>query len=87
MVNEALDGSERQILTKAEVAVLVGDALAQVDVASFAVAIHVPQGSAEDGNIAITFESEVNVLCRVGKAFAVPDEVACTMSAKAWMTL
>lgn len=44
-----------------EVAILVGDALAEVDVASLTVAINIPQGSTEDRNVTVTFKSEVNV--------------------------
>lgn len=65
------------ILTEAEVAVLVADALAEVDVASLAVAIDIPQGSTEDRNVAIALKSEVDVVCTIGEALAVPSEVAC----------
>lgn len=55
--------ARRRILTVAEVAILVGDALTKVDVAGLAVAIDIPQGSTEDGDVAITLEGEVDVLC------------------------
>jgi hypothetical protein len=55
--------TRRRILTEAEVAILVGDALAEVDVASLAVAINIPQGSTEDGNVTVTFKGEVDILC------------------------
>lgn len=51
------------MLTVAKAAVLVADALAKVEVTSLAVAFHVHQGGTEDGNITVTLECEVDVLC------------------------
>jgi len=59
-----------------KVAIVVDDALAQVDVASLGVAISVEEGGAEDGDVAISLKRELDVLGRVGKALAVPVEVA-----------
>ena len=61
-----------------EVAVVVDDALAQVDVASLGVAISVKEGGTEDGDVAISLKRELDVLGRVGKALAIPVEVTCS---------
>ena len=55
--------ARRRILTEAEVAILVADALAEVDVASLTVAVGIPQGSTENGDVTVTFKGEVNVIC------------------------
>jgi hypothetical protein len=59
-----------------EVAIVVDDALAQVDVASLTVALLVHEGSAEDGNVAVSLKCELDVLSGIGEALTVPDEVA-----------
>ena len=59
-----------------KVAIVVDDALAQVDVASLGVAISVEEGGTEDGDVAVSLECELDVLGRVGKALAIPVEIA-----------
>jgi hypothetical protein len=59
-----------------KVAIVVDDALAQVDVASLTVALLVPEGGAEDGDIAVSLKCEMDVIGGVGEALAIPDEVA-----------
>lgn len=59
-----------------KVAVVVNDALAQVDVASLSVAIGVEEGSTKDRDVAVSLECELDVLGGVGEALAVPVEVA-----------
>jgi len=59
-----------------KVAIVVDDALAQVDVASLGIAISVEEGSTEDGDVAVSLKRELDVLGRVGKALAIPVEVA-----------
>ena len=59
-----------------KVAIVVYDALAQVDVASLGIAISVEEGSTEDGDVAVSLKRELDVLGRVGKALAIPVEVA-----------
>lgn len=63
--------------TEVEVAILVADALIQVDVAVLGVAVCVHQGSAEDGDVAFALNGEGDVLGRVGEVDAVPGKVAC----------
>jgi hypothetical protein len=59
-----------------EVAIHVADALAQVDVASLTVALSIEQGSPKDGDVAISFKRELDVLGGMREALAIPDEVA-----------
>ena len=68
--------SRSRVLTVDEAAVIVDDALAQVDVTSLAVSFLVHQSGTEDGNITITLKGEVDVLCRLGEVRAIPYEVA-----------
>lgn len=58
-----------------EVAIVVDDAFAQVDVASLTVAILIPEGSAEDRDVTVSLKREVDILCRMGKVITVPDEM------------
>jgi len=62
--------------TVVEVAIVVDNALAQVDVTSLRVAISVEEGGTEDGDVAISLKCELDVLGRVGKALSIPVEVA-----------
>jgi len=48
--------------TKVEVAVLVADALAQVEVTLLAVAVLVHEGSTENRNVAVSLERKMDVL-------------------------
>ena len=58
-----------------EVAIVVDDAFAQVDVASLTVALLIPEGSAEDRDVTVSLKREVDILCRMGKVITVPDEM------------
>lgn len=62
-------------LTEVELAVVVGDALGEVDIAGLAVALLVEESGAEDGDGTIALDGEVDVLGGVGEAGAVPEEV------------
>lgn len=64
------------VLTVAEVAVVVGDALGQVHVALLAVALLVNEGGTEDGNGAVALNGELDIVGRAGEVLAVPEEVA-----------
>jgi hypothetical protein len=63
--------------TVVEVAIVVDDTLTQVDVASLTVALLVPEGGAEDGDVAVSLKCEVNFVGGMGEALTIPDEVAC----------
>ena len=65
-----------------EVAIVVDDAFAQVDVASLAVALLIPEGSAEDRDITVSLKREVDILCRMGEVLTVPEEMAYYRSAR-----
>lgn len=58
-----------------EVAIVVDDAFAQVDVASLTVAIFIPEGSAEDRDVTVSLKRELDILCRMGEVVTVPDEM------------
>jgi hypothetical protein len=66
-----------QRLTILEVAIVVANALAQVEVALVSVTITIEEGSAENRDFAITFNGEVDVLGGARKAHTVPNEVSC----------
>ena len=68
-----------------EVAVVVDDAFAQVDVASLTIAVLVHEGGAEDRDVAVSLKCEMDVLRGIGEALAVPDEVAYCRSV--WVVL
>jgi hypothetical protein len=51
-----------QRLTILKVAIVVADTLPQIKVALSAIAIAVKKSGAKDGDLAITFDGEVNVL-------------------------
>ena len=57
-------------------AVVVGDALGEVDIAGLAVAILVEESSTEDGDGTVTLDGEVDVLGGAREAGALPEEVA-----------
>lgn len=61
-----------------ELAIVVADALSQVEVAVLAVALDVHKGSTQNGDLAIALDREVDVVGRAGEALAVPDKVACS---------
>jgi hypothetical protein len=63
-------------LTEVEVAVVVGDALGEVDIAGLAVTVLVEESSTEDGDGTITLDGEVDVLGGAREAGALPEEVA-----------
>jgi hypothetical protein len=65
-----------------EVAIVVDDAFAQVDVASLTVALLIPEGSAEDRDITVSLKREVDILCRMGEVLTVPEEMAYYRSAR-----
>lgn len=65
-----------------EVAIVVDDAFAQVDVASLAVALLIPEGSAEDRDVTVSLKREVDILCRMGEVLTVPEEMAYYRSAR-----
>ena len=65
-----------------EVAIVVDDAFAQVDVASLTVAILIPEGSAEDRDVTVSLKREVDILCRMGEVLTVPEEMAYYRSAR-----
>jgi hypothetical protein len=63
-------------LTEVELAVVVGDALGEVDIAGLAVALLVEEGGAENRDGTIALDGEVDVLGGAGEAGALPEEVA-----------
>jgi hypothetical protein len=63
-------------LTEVELAVVVGDALGEVDIAGLAVALLVEEGGAENRDGTITLDGEVDVLGGAREAGALPEEVA-----------
>ena len=65
-----------------EVAIVVDDAFAQVDVASLTVALLIPEGSAEDRDVTVSLKREVDILCRMGEVLTVPEELAYYRSAR-----
>ena len=65
-----------------EVAIVVDDAFAQVDVASLAVVLLIPEGSAEDRDVTVSLKREVDILCRMGEVLTVPEEMAYYRSAR-----
>ena len=65
-----------------EVAIVVDDAFAQVDVASLTVALLIPEGSAEDRDVTVSLKREVDILCRMGEVLTVPEEMAYYSSAR-----
>jgi hypothetical protein len=65
-----------------EVAIVVDDAFAQVDVASLAVALLIPEGSAEDRDVTVSLKREVDILCRMGEILTVPEEMTYYRSAR-----
>jgi hypothetical protein len=65
-----------------EVAIVVDDAFAQVDVASLTVALLIPEGSAEDRDVTVSLKREVDILCRMGEVLTVPEEMAYYRSAR-----
>lgn len=67
-------------LVVGELAIVVADALAQVDVALLAISFTVEEGSTEDGGLTIGLEGEVDVLSGTREAFAIPDEVAVVVA-------
>jgi hypothetical protein len=70
----------RTSLTVYEVTIVVGDALAQVQVTVLAVALGIEKGGAEDRDVAVPLKGEVDVLCCLAEVLAVPGEVACHQS-------
>jgi hypothetical protein len=64
-------------LTVHEVTIVVGDALAQVEVTALAVTFGIKEVGAEDRYITVSLKSEVDVLCCLAEVLAVPGEVAC----------
>lgn len=69
-------------LTVVKVAVVVGDALGQVEVTLLVVALLVAERGTEDRDGAVALDGEVDVLSGAGKVLAVPVEVACRLSAE-----
>ena len=65
-----------------EVAIVVDDAFAQVDVASLTVVLLIPEGSAEDRDVTVSLKREVDILCRMGEVLTVPEEMAYYRSAR-----
>jgi hypothetical protein len=63
--------------TVREVAVVIKNALAQVEITLVTIAIAVKEDSAKNWNLAVTLDGEVDVLSRVGEALTVPEEAAC----------
>jgi hypothetical protein len=63
MESENSEGLRGMSPTVDEVAVVVSNALAQVDVMGLAVAIGVEEAGAEDRDVAVTFEGKLDVLC------------------------
>lgn len=65
-----------------EVAIIVDDAFAQVDVASLTVALLIPEGSAEDRDVTVSLKRELDILCRMREVFTVPEEMTYYKSAR-----
>jgi hypothetical protein len=65
-----------------EVAIVVDDAFAQVDVASLTVALLILEGSAEDRDVTVSLKRELDILCRMGEVFTVPEEMTSYRSAR-----
>lgn len=63
-----------------EVAIVVDDAFAQVDVASLTVALLIPEGSAEDRDVTVSLKREVDILCRMGEVLTVPEEMTVVVT-------
>jgi hypothetical protein len=64
------------LLTVVELAVVVGDALGQVEVTLLVVALLVAERGTEDGDGTVALDGEVDVLSGAGEVLAVPVEVA-----------
>lgn len=62
--------------TKAEVAVVVADALGEVDVAVDELALHVAEAGAEDGDAVVALEREGDLLGAPGEVTGTPLKVA-----------
>jgi hypothetical protein len=59
-----------------EIAIVVANALAQVEVTLLAVALAIEEGSTENSRFAVGLDREVNILSGVSEALSVPEEVA-----------
>lgn len=64
-------------LTVHELAIVVANALAQIEVALLAVALCIKQRSTEDWHLSVALDGELDVLGGVSKALTVPEKVAC----------
>ena len=71
-----------ELLTVAELAIVVGDALSKVDVTGLTLTFLVDEGSTEDRDLASTLDGEVDVVSRAGETLAVPVEVAFDIISK-----
>jgi hypothetical protein len=67
----------RALLTVDEVAIVVAEALAEVEVALLSVALVVAYARAEDWDI-VALEGEADVVGRVAEALSIPEQVACS---------
>jgi hypothetical protein len=70
----------RAQLTVGEVAVVVAEALAKIEVALLSVALVVAYARAEDWDIVAALELEADVVGRVAEALAIPEQVAYSLS-------
>tara|TARA_R110002003_G_scaffold48_18_gene4085 strand:- start:39657 stop:39857 length:201 start_codon:yes stop_codon:yes gene_type:complete len=59
-----------------EIAIVVANALAQVEVTLLAVPLAIEEGSTENSRFAVGLDREVNILSGVSEALSVPEEVA-----------
>ncbi len=65
-----------ETLTVVELAVIVGDALGQVDITLLAVALTVEESGSENRDLAVALNREVHVLSGAGEVLTIPDKVA-----------
>lgn len=63
--------------TEHKLAIVVADALGEVEIALFTLAILVEQGSTEDGDLAATLDGEVDILSGRREVLTIPEERAC----------